>query len=245
MPGGPAASLDASSALAAGHFGPLQVWSSRGAADRADPCVYPLIPITVSVFSGGRVAARSSVAAGSFDRDLCSGHRRFFSVIGVLVARAGVAFGSWLAYPAVQAAMAIFFIAMAASMFGAFELALPHSLALRLERGGRYRLCGAFPMGLVAGPVAAPCTGPVLAGILLYVGQQHSVALGAGLLFLYALGIGVPFFLIGVSAFLWGRAVPGWMRSRASSESLSSRWPRAICATPFRRSRIRSPEMRG
>jgi thiol:disulfide interchange protein DsbD len=121
-----------------------------------------------------------------------------------------VAFGSWLAYPAVQAGMALFFIVMAASMFGAFELALPHSVALRLNQVGGAGYAGAFTMGLVAGPVAAPCTGPVLAGILLYVGQHQSTALGASLLFLYALGIGVPFFLIGVFSFSLGKSGP-WM----------------------------------
>ncbi len=211
MPGGPAASLDASSALAAGHL-----WAASGLVflggllTALTPCVYPLIPITVSVFSGGRVATQSRSRRAALTATYVLGIAVFFSVIGVLVARAGLAFGSWLSYPSVQAAMAVFFIAMAASMFGAFELALPHSLALRLNKVGGTGFVGAFSMGLVAGPVAAPCTGPVLAGILLYVGQQHSVALGAGLLFLYALGIGVPFFLIGVFSFSLGKSGP-WM----------------------------------
>jgi thiol:disulfide interchange protein DsbD len=211
MPAGPGASIDASGALAAGHL-----WAAAGLVfaggllTALTPCVYPLIPITVSVFSGGHVAKQSRTRRAALTGTYVLGIAVFFSAVGVLVARAGVAFGSWLAYPAVQAGMAVFFIAMAASMFGAFELALPQSLALRLNKVGGTGFIGAFTMGLVAGPVAAPCTGPVLAGILLYVGQQHSLALGASLLFLYALGIGVPFFIIGVFSFSLGKSGP-WM----------------------------------
>src|SRR5258708_30881292 len=50
------------------------------------------------------------------------------------------------------------------------------------------------------GFIAAPCTGPVLAALLAYVANTQSTVLGGSLLFLYALGIGVPFYLIGVFA---------------------------------------------
>jgi thioredoxin:protein disulfide reductase len=69
---------------------------------------------------------------------------------------------------------------------------------------------GAFSMGLVAGLIAAPCTGPVLLGILAFVATHQSVALGSLLLFLYALGVGAPFFVIGVFSFNLGKSGP-WM----------------------------------
>jgi thiol:disulfide interchange protein DsbD len=53
-------------------------------------------------------------------------------------------------------------------------------------------------MGAVSGFLAAPCTGPVLSGVLAFVSRTQDPVLGAVLLFIYALGIGVPFFLIGV-----------------------------------------------
>jgi thiol:disulfide interchange protein DsbD len=52
-------------------------------------------------------------------------------------------------------------------------------------------------MGLVAGLIAAPCTGPVLAAALAYVATQGSVAYGVAIMFAYALGIGLLFFVIG------------------------------------------------
>ena len=94
----------------------------------------------------------------------------------------------------------MFLLVLAASMFGAFELTLPEGLALRLNSVGGSGLAGAFLMGSVAGFLAAPCTGPVLTGLLTYVATTRNTVLGGGLLFVYALGIGVPFFLIGVFA---------------------------------------------
>jgi thiol:disulfide interchange protein DsbD len=93
--------------------------------------------------------------------------------------------------------VALVFAAMAASMFGAFEIALPASLQARLNTVGGTGRAGAFAMGLVAGGIAAPCTGPVLTSILLLIAKQGSVALGAGLMLSYALGMGLLFFLIG------------------------------------------------
>jgi thiol:disulfide interchange protein DsbD len=99
--------------------------------------------------------------------------------------------------PAVLVFVAVIFLAMAASMFGAFELQLPSALQTRLTGVGGAGFAGAFAMGLVAGIIAAPCTGPVLAAALAYVATKGSVAFGFGIMFAYALGIGLLFFLIG------------------------------------------------
>jgi thiol:disulfide interchange protein DsbD len=92
--------------------------------------------------------------------------------------------------------VALFFLAMAASMFGAFELALPSEVQGRLSRVGGKGPLGAYLMGLVAGIIAAPCTGPPLAALLVFVSTQRSVFIGGSLLFVYALGMGVLFFAI-------------------------------------------------
>jgi thioredoxin:protein disulfide reductase len=103
-----------------------------------------------------------------------------------------------LGSPWVVTGLAVFLLALASSMFGAFELALPSGLQQRLNSVGGAGVTGAFLMGSVSGFLAAPCTGPVLTGLLAFVAKSQSTGLGAALLFIYALGIGVPFFLIGV-----------------------------------------------
>jgi thiol:disulfide interchange protein DsbD len=89
-------------------------------------------------------------------------------------------------------------LVLASSMFGAFEMALPAGLAGKLNTVGGGGYLGALLMGSVSGFLAAPCTGPVLTGVLAYVSRTQDPVIGGGLLFVYAMGIGVPFFLIGV-----------------------------------------------
>jgi thiol:disulfide interchange protein DsbD len=135
-----------------------------------------------------------------------------FTGLGVGAALSGKAFGSILGSPWVVAFLAVLLTAFAISMFGAFEMNLPPSLAARLNTVGGEGYGGAFLMGLVAGVVAAPCTGPVLSGVLLHVARTQDVPLGAGLLFTYALGIGLPFFLIGAFSLSLPKSGP-WMDS--------------------------------
>jgi thiol:disulfide interchange protein DsbD len=121
-----------------------------------------------------------------------------FSALGILAAKTGQAFGALLGHPAVVTGLAVFLLLLATSMFGAFELALPPSWQSKLTSVGGAGLAGAFLMGSVSGFLAAPCTGPVLTGLLAFVAKTANTTLGAALLFIYALGIGVPYFLNGV-----------------------------------------------
>jgi thiol:disulfide interchange protein DsbD len=92
------------------------------------------------------------------------------------------------------------FVLMALSMFGAFELDLPSALKNRLATAGGSGFAGAFVLGLVCGPIAAPCTGPFLTGILAWIAKTQSASFGAGLMAAFALGLGVPFFVVGAFA---------------------------------------------
>jgi thioredoxin:protein disulfide reductase len=157
------------------------------------PCVYPMIPITISIFGGKGVArARSLLLATLY----VAGIAVMFGTLGTVFALVGKAFGSFLANPWVIVPLALFFAAMAASMFGAFELTLPSGLQQRLARVGGRSAGGAFLMGLVGGLIAAPCTGPPLAGILAFVATTRDAFGGFFLLATYAIGIGVPFWAI-------------------------------------------------
>ena len=163
------------------------------------PCVYPLIPITVSLFGarGDDVPRRRAIALASL---YVAGIGVMYAALGVGSALAGRAFGTFMANPWVMAPIAALFVVMALSMFGAFELALPSGLQQRLSSIGGRGFGGAFAMGLVGGIIAAPCTGPVLASILAYVATTKSVLLGGSLLVTYALGMGVLFFAIAAFA---------------------------------------------
>ncbi len=163
------------------------------------PCVYPMIPITVAVFGSkdeGTSRAKAFVLAACY----VSGMGALFAVLGVSFAMAGGQAGSLLADPKIIVPLALLLVALAASLFGAFEIRLPYALQNKLNTVGGKGYGGAFGMGLVGGLVAAPCTGPFLAGMLLWVASTGSVVVGGTLLFTYALGVGVLFFVLAVTS---------------------------------------------
>ena len=172
------------------------------------PCVYPLIPIVFGIF-GGRQAEhrrRSMALAATYVGGLAA----MYSALGLFAALSGKAFGSALSSPVVVIILALLLLTLAASMFGAFELALPQALSQRLSGVKGQGFAGALAMGVVSGLIAAPCTGPVLAGVLIYVANQRDAVLGFWMLFTYAMGMGLTFFVVAVSVGRLPRSGP-WM----------------------------------
>ena len=159
------------------------------------PCVYPLIPITVSVFGAGE-------SAGIFKSFLLSlvyvfGIVVTYSILGVVVASTGAVFGQVMSNPYVIGFISVILVALGLSMFGVFEIQLPSSVQNRLNTVGGTGFFGAFGMGTVAGVIAAPCTGPALAAVLAYIATTQSLFLGFWLMFTYAFGMGLLFICIG------------------------------------------------
>ena len=168
---------------------------AAGVATSLTPCVYPMIVITVSVF--GARQATSKAAAAKLSTAFVFGIATLFTPLGVVAAMTGNVFGSQLSNPIVLGLLALFFTALAASMFGAFDLDLPSGLKNRLAMAGGDGLKGAFVLGLVSSLIAAPCTGPVVGFLLTWVGTTRNIAFGAASFFSYSLGLGLLFFLVG------------------------------------------------
>ncbi len=183
-------------ALAAGNIAiALVLVLFGGFLTALSPCVYPLIPITLSIL--GARQAGSHTKGFLLASTYVGGMVILYSTLGVAFAAFGFLAGSALQSPVVTIGVALFCMLMAASMFGAFELALPSSVQTRLSQAGGGGFKGAFIMGLVAGIIAAPCTGPVLSFILALIARDGSVAKGALLMLTYALGMGFPFLVLG------------------------------------------------
>lgn len=70
---------------------------------------------------------------------------------------------------------------------------------------------GAVPLGMAFAIGWTPCIGPVLAGILTAAATAEGVWSGASLLFVYSLGLGIPFVLLALGYTRANRAV-GWLR---------------------------------
>jgi thiol:disulfide interchange protein DsbD len=207
-PAGASSDLRLGALLAEGSLLAFGVAFAGGVATSLTPCVYPLIPITVSVFGARKAGSRGEAMALSGLYVL--GIAAMYSALGVGAALTGKAFGSVMQNPWVIGFVALVLAAMAASMFGAFDLRLPSSWQYRLGTVGGAGRAGAFAMGLVSGIIAAPCTGPVLAAALTFVAAKGSVTFGFGVMFVYALGMGLLFFLIGAFSIALPKSGP-WM----------------------------------
>ncbi|HEY6558087.1 MAG TPA: cytochrome c biogenesis protein CcdA [Polyangiaceae bacterium] len=162
------------------------------------PCVYPMVAVTVSVF--GARESRSRMQGALLSAAFVLGIVAMFVPLGVFAGVTGSAFGSVLQSSWVVVGISLLFLVMAASMFGAFDLALPAAWTNRLAQIGGIGYKGAFLLGLACGPIAAPCSGPVLTGILTWIAKTQSAGLGALAMGTFALGLGAPFFLVGAFA---------------------------------------------
>ncbi|MEW5854217.1 MAG: cytochrome c biogenesis protein CcdA [Myxococcota bacterium] len=185
------------------------------------PCVYPLIPITISIF--GARQASSRLKAFSLSALYVLGMSVLYTGLGVTFASLGLVSGSLMAMPAVVGAIGLLCLVMAASMFGAFEITLPSSLQNRLAQAGGSGYRGAFVMGLAAGVIAAPCTGPVLAVILGLISKSQKPGLGVALMASYSLGMGVLFLVLGTFSSALSRVPKSgrWMETVKSILGLS------------------------
>lgn len=175
------------------------------------PCVYPLIPITVSIFGANESAGFSKSFLLSVVYVIGIGVT--YSILGVAAASTGAVFGQIMANPWVVGFISLILVTLGLSMFGVFEIRLPSAVQNRLNTVGGAGFAGAFAMGTVAGVIAAPCTGPALAVVLTYIATTRDVLLGSSLMLTYALGMGLLFIGIGTFSGLLS-ALPrsgGWM----------------------------------
>lgn len=166
-----------------------------GLALNLTPCVYPMIPITITYFGGQAEGRKGSLVAHSGLYVI--GMAVTYSVLGVVAALTGGLLGAALQYPPVLIGIALVMVLLALSMFDVYELRMP-SFLNRLAGGTRKGYAGTFLMGLTVGIVAAPCIGPFVFGLLTYVGNKGSAFLGFLLFFVLALGLGIPLLILGI-----------------------------------------------
>lgn len=163
------------------------------------PCVLPMYPLISGIILG-RQRPQSMKRIFLLALVYVQGMALTYTLLGMVVAAAGLQFQAALQSPWILIALSVAFIALALSMFGLFSLQLPSSLQTRLalwsnnQKGGS--LAGVFIMGALAGLICSPCTTAPLSAILLYIAQSGDLWAGAGTLYLYALGMGIPLIIV-------------------------------------------------
>lgn len=164
-----------------------------GLALNLTPCVYPLIPITISYF--GAQVSNSPGKKLAMAIMYVLGMSVTYSVLGLIASLTGGVFGSALQSPIVVAILVLIFFALALSMFGLYEIRIPQSLA-NFSGKNRQGYFGTAVMGLTVGFIAAPCIGPLVLSLLVYVGQMGNPLLGFFMFFVLSLGLGLPYIFL-------------------------------------------------
>ncbi|MBU3593030.1 protein-disulfide reductase DsbD [Polynucleobacter sp. 71A-WALBACH] len=180
------------------------------------PCVLPMLPIMSSVVFGtqGKQSinkGRASLLAVAY----VLGMACVYALAGVLMAALGGSVQRALQSPIALIGFALLLLALSGSLFGLYDLRMPHSWQQKVNQlAGRHKggsTVGAFTLGGISTLVASPCITAPLAGVLAFIAQTGSMSLGAGLLFVMAIGMGLPLLFIAIEARILIPSTGIWM----------------------------------
>ncbi|PNH88638.1 protein-disulfide reductase DsbD [Vibrio diazotrophicus] len=164
------------------------------------PCVLPMYPILTGIVLGnGQLTHKRTLLLSVV---YVQGMALTYTLLGLIVASAGLQFQAALQHPYVLIGLSAMFVLLALSMFGLYTLQLPSTVQTWLsnlsnqQQGGR--LAGVFAMGAISGLVCSPCTTAPLSGALLYVAQSGDLLTGGVALYALAIGMGIPLILVAV-----------------------------------------------
>jgi len=164
-----------------------------GLALNLTPCVYPVIPLTVSYFGGQNSRSKGSSFISAFFYQI--GIAFAFAILGLLSGLAGKQWGFLFQSPWFVIVIATIILAMAASLFGAFEITVPNWLLSSVGKS-REGVVGALIMGLTVGVVIAPCAAGIIIGLVGLIAKLGLVVKGTLLFFVMGLGLGLPYLVL-------------------------------------------------
>lgn len=158
------------------------------------PCVYPVIPITVAYIGSQSRGSRMKGFVLSLFYVL--GTSITYTVLGSVAALSGHLFGQFQTNPWTVFIVANICILLGMSMLDVFTLPLPGFLTTS-RSSNKKGFMGSFLLGAASGTILGPCTVPVLGVLLGYVASKENVVYGTSLLFVFALGMGTLFIILG------------------------------------------------
>lgn len=171
------------------------------------PCVLPMVPILSGIIVGQEHLSLRKSFNLSFAYVM--GMAVTYALAGMLAGYMGSTIQTMMQRPLVIIAFSLLFVLMALSMFGLFELRLPAGFQAKLagkqQGSGRKSWVSVALMGVISTLIVSPCVTAPLIGVLTYIGQQGQVLMGGLILFVMALGMGLPLLLVGAG---YGSVLP-------------------------------------
>lgn len=173
------------------------------------PCVFPMYPILSSIIVGAGKNKLTTSRAFFLSFVYVQGMAITYSLLGLVVASAGVQFQAALQSPTILIIFIVLFVALAIAMFGGYEIQLPSKWQEKLNSVSNSQKAGnpigVFIMGVISGLVASPCTTAPLTAILLVIAQSGDLTLGFTALYALSIGMGIPLILFGMTG---GKLLP-------------------------------------
>lgn len=197
----------------------LLIFFGAGIGLAFTPCLLPMMPIVVTVIFGRHDTEHPITHTKGFLLALSYvlGMAITYSAAGVFAGLSGTLISGVLQSPWILGSFALLYVLLAGAMLGFYTLQLPNSLQGILAQRSQHIHGGSMPavflLGAFSSLIVGPCVAAPLAGALLYIGQTGNAFLGGLLLFVLALGMGVPLLVMGASAGTLAPKTGPWMES--------------------------------
>jgi len=180
------------------------------------PCIFPMIPILSSIIVSQSNDGKTSTGRAFFISLIyVLSMAVTYTIVGLIAGLLGADIQSAMQNPWVLTIFSGVFVALAFSLFGYYEIALPLSIQSKLTRvsdnAQSKGILGTAIMGFLSALIVGPCVAPPLGGAILFISHSGDALLGGTALFVMSMGMGMPLLLVGIGA---GKFMPrpgGWM----------------------------------
>lgn len=162
------------------------------------PCIYPMIPITVSVLAGTARKDQTKLRTLGLTLTYVVGMATLYATLGLLAGLSGTLFGTVSASPWALLGIGNLLLLFALFMLDVLPLPVPRRLMTwaATREGGSYG--AVFLLGATSGVVAAPCGAPAFAVVLTWVAASRAGAMGFIYLFSFSLGMTAILVVVGL-----------------------------------------------
>lgn len=169
---------------------------AAGLVTSTNPCIWPMIPITIGTITGmGPQSRRRTIA---LTLTYVAGLAMFYAILGLIAGLTGSLFGTISANRWSRLVLANLLLLFALVMLDVIPMRLPARLTSWAGSLGGGSYPAVFLLGATSGIVAAPCGAPAFAIVLTWVGSTRSGVLGFVYLFVFSLGMSAVLLIVGI-----------------------------------------------